>query len=73
MVLREPLGTDARLPASLVHREAGLARHPMGRTQQPRTGVTATYPAILDKPIQRAGCEARTSGSVAACASQHSG
>src|SRR6516164_10707419 len=36
MVLLEPPGIDARLPAGLVLREAGVARHPMGRTQHPR-------------------------------------
>jgi hypothetical protein len=32
MVLREPPGIDARLPAGLVLREAGIARHPIGLT-----------------------------------------
>jgi hypothetical protein len=45
--LREPPGIDTRLPASLVHREAGIACHPMGRTQPPCTGVWAACPAIL--------------------------
>ena len=47
MVLREPPGIDARLPAGLVLREAGIARHPMGRTQHQRTGVRAMAVAIL--------------------------
>jgi hypothetical protein len=47
LVPLEPPGTDASLPASLVHREAGLARHPMGRTQPPCPGVSETCLAIL--------------------------
>jgi hypothetical protein len=45
MVLLEPPGIDARLPAGLVLREAGIARHPMGRTQHQRAGVRAIAPA----------------------------
>src|SRR6516162_8248737 len=47
MVLREPPGIDARLPAGLVLWEAGIARHPMGRTQHQRTGVRAIAIATL--------------------------
>jgi hypothetical protein len=64
MVLREPPGIDARLPADLVLREAGIARHPMGRTQHQRTGVRAIAVGTLTGRSKRAGCEARTSGSV---------
>src|SRR6516165_5936068 len=50
--LRSPAEADgfartARLPAGLVLREAGVARHPMGRTQHPRTGVRAIAVATL--------------------------
>jgi hypothetical protein len=51
------VGTDAgmsgsaagagAIPASLIHREAGLARHPMGRTQQPSRFDTTTPTGIL--------------------------
>jgi hypothetical protein len=63
MVLREPPGTDARLPASLVSPRSWYRSPPDGTntTMYRRQGSWCCH---SDRPIQRDGCEARKSGSV---------
>jgi hypothetical protein len=62
MVLREPPGIDARLPAGLVLREADIARRPMERTQHQRTGVRGI--AVVTLTDRSKELDARPAGPV---------